>query len=63
VIVAVAVVVWVVVVVVLQAPKPKATTSSKAVITTSHFLLNLFDNLRSPFSYFFHYKRLSLRRV
>ena len=51
------------VVALLQALNTKVVTSSKAVKTMSHFLLNLLDNLRSPFSYFFHYKRLSLRRV
>jgi hypothetical protein len=51
------------VVVLLQALNTEVATSSNTVKAISHFLLNLFDNLRSPFSYFFHYKRPSLRRV
>ena len=51
------------VVALLQALNTEVVTSSKAVKTMSHFLLNLLDNLRSPFSYFLHYRRPSLRRV
>ena len=58
---------WIVVVVdvvaLLQAVKTTAVTSSNEVKTASHFLLNLFSNFLSPFSYFFHYKGLSLREV
>ena len=52
-----------VVVALLQALKTVVATSNNAVKPISHFLLNLFDNLLSPFSYFLHYKRPSLRRV
>jgi Na+/H+ antiporter NhaD/arsenite permease-like protein len=52
-----------VVVALLQALNTEVATNSNAVKPMSHFLLNLFDNLRSPFSYFLYYKRPSLRRV
>jgi len=51
------------VVALLQALNTEVATSSNAVKTMSHFLLNLPDNFISPFSYFLHYKRPSLRRV